>query len=445
MSRVLVLDDDPQIVRTLELMLRHDGHEVLTASSGELALERLEIEAVDIALVDLQLPGMSGTEVLRKLRDTHRDVETVIITAYGSIETAVEAMKEGAFDYLTKPFSPDQVRHRLRQIYRMKHLEREVAGLQRRVGDLPYGGQFVTQNPQTLHLLEVARDVARSDATVLITGESGTGKTLLARLIHRSSRRHEGPFVTVDCTSFHESLLESELFGHRRGAFTGAVADKVGKIETASGGTLFLDEIGELGPSPQAKLLRFVEERTYERLGDPRPLSIDTRIVAATNRHLEDMVREKSFRRDLFFRLSVVDLLIPALRHRPEDVLLLAADFLTSFSRAHEKNVSDWDEEVGRAMVRYSWPGNVRELANAVERAVLVAPGRTLRLEHFPPRLREERNVQEGSGDDVLSLAELEERHLRKALSHGLSQEETARRLGIDPSTLWRKRKKYGL
>jgi NtrC-family two-component system response regulator AlgB len=443
MTRILVLDDDPQIVRTLEIMLRHDGHDVLTASSGEEALERLEKDAVDIALVDLQLPGISGTEVLRKLRDKHRGVETVIITAYGSIETAVEAMKEGAFDYLTKPFSPEQVRHRLRQIQRLKHLEREVAGLQRRVGELPYGRQFLTQNPQVLHLLEVAREVARSDATILITGETGTGKTLLARLIHESSRRHEGPFATVDCTSFHESLLESELFGHKRGAFTGAVADKAGKIETAAGGTLFLDEIGELALSPQAKLLRLVEERTYERLGDPRPLTIDVRIVAATNRDLEDMVREKSFRQDLYFRLSVVDLHIHALRHRPEDILLLAREFLTSFARAHEKNVSDWDEEARRAIVRYSWPGNARELANAVERAVLMAPGRVVRLEHLPPRLREERSLRQG--DELVSLSELEERHLRKALSLGLSQEETARRLGIDPSTLWRKRKKYGL
>lgn len=443
MSRILVIDDDPQIVRTLEIMLRHDGHDVLTASSGEQALERLASEAVDIALVDLQLPGISGTDVLRTLRDTHRGIETVIITAYGSIETAVEAMKEGAFDYLTKPFSPDQVRHRLGQIQRLKHLEQEVAGLQRRVGDLPYGRQFVTQNPKMLHLLEIARDVARSDATVLITGETGTGKTLLTRLIHESSRRHEKPFATVDCTSFHESLLESELFGHKRGSFTGAVADKVGKIETAAGGTLFLDEIGELTLLPQAKLLRLVEERTYERLGDPRPLTIDVRIVAATNRDLEDMVREKSFRQDLYFRLSVVDLQIPALRHRPEDILLLAHDFLTSFARAHEKNASDWDGDAERAILRYSWPGNVRELANAVERAVLMAPGRTLRLEHLPPRLREERSLREG--DELVSFAELEERHLRKALSLGLSQEETARRLGIDPSTLWRKRKKYGL
>lgn len=444
MSRILVLDDDPQIVRTLEIMLRHDGHEVLTASSGEQALERLASEMADIALVDLQLPGISGTEVLRKLRDTHRDVETVIITAHGSIETAVEAMKEGAFDYLTKPFSPDQVRHRLRQIHRLKHLEQEVAGLRRRVADLPYGRQFLSQNPATLHMLEVAREVAGSEVTVLMTGESGTGKTLLARLIHESSRRREGPFVVVDCASFHESLLDSELFGHKRGAFTGAVADKVGKIETAAGGTLFLDEIGELALSSQAKLLRLVEARTYERLGDPTLRSIDARILAATNRDLEEMVREKSFRQDLFFRLSVVDLLIPALRHRPEDILLLAGEFLTSFARAQGRKVAEWDEDVERALVRYPWPGNARELANAIERAVLMAPGRTLRLEHLPLRLREERTLQGGS-EAIMTLAQLEEQHLRKALSLGLSQEETARRLGIDPSTLWRKRKKYGI
>jgi len=444
MSKILVVDDDAHIVRTLEIMLQGDGHEVFAARSGEEALARLERQGVDIALVDLQLPGMSGTDLLRRLRDAHRDVQAVIITAHGSIETAVEAMKEGAFDYLTKPFSPDQVRHRLQQIERVARLQREVAGLKRRVGELPFKADFATENPATLHLLEVARDVASTDATVLVTGESGTGKTLLARLIHAVSARSGGPFVIVDCTSFQESLLESELFGHKRGAFTGALSDKVGKVETAQGGTLFLDEICEVPLHLQGKLLRFVEDRTYERLGDPAPRQVDARIIAATNRDIQEMVRDHSFREDLFYRLSVVDLYLPALRNRTEDILLLAREFVSSFGKAHGRKVTGWDEEVERAFVSYSWPGNVRELAHAVERAVLLSPGRTIRIDHLPERIREKR-AGKGVDDDHLTLAEMEEQQIRRALSLNLSQDETALRLGIDPSTLWRKRKKYGL
>jgi NtrC-family two-component system response regulator AlgB len=250
--------------------------------------------------------------------------------------------------------------------------------------------------------------------------------------------------VIVDCTSFQESLLESELFGHRRGAFTGAVSDKVGKVETAQGGTLFLDEICEVPLHLQGKLLRFVEDRTYERLGDPAPRQVDARIIAATNRDIQEMVRDHSFREDLFYRLSVVDLYLPALRNRTEDILLLAWEFVSSFGKAHGRKVTGWDEEVERAFVSYSWPGNVRELAHAIERAVLLSPGRTIRIEHLPERIKEKRAAREVS-DDHLTLAELEEQQIRRVVSLNLSQDETALRLGIDPSTLWRKRKKYGL
>ncbi|GMV40046.1 MAG: sigma-54-dependent Fis family transcriptional regulator [Myxococcales bacterium] len=441
MSRILILDDDPHIVRTLELLLRGDGHTVLTAGTGEAALAQLARESVDVALVDLQLPGMSGNEVLRRLRDEHRSVETVIITAHGSIETAVEAMKEGAFDYLTKPFTPAQVRARLAQIETVRSLRSEVAGLRRRVGDLPFHGRFLTQNPAMLHLLELARSVATSDATVLITGESGTGKTLLARLIHEASGRAGGPFVTADCTSFQEALLESELFGHKRGAFTGAIADKPGKVETAAGGTLFLDEVGEVPLHLQGKLLRFVETRTFERVGDPTPRTVDARLIAATNRDLEEMVRDRTFREDLFYRISVVDLAVPALRHRPEDVALLARELVASLSRAHGRAVTGWDADVERLLLAWPWPGNVRELAHTLERAVLLAPGRTLRPEHLPPRLLE---THPDTADERLTLAELEERQIRRVLALGVPLAEAAAKLGIDPSTLWRKRKKYG-
>ncbi len=444
MSPILVVDDDPHILRTLEIMLRDDGYEVTTASSAEEALERLAQRSVSIALIDLMLPGMGGAELLRRIRDQHRNVESVIITAHGSIETAVEAMKEGAFDYLTKPFSPEQVRHRLRQIERVRSLQDQVAGLKRRVQDLPFRGGFLTQNPAVLHLLEIARTVAATEATVLLTGESGTGKSLVARLVHEASEKREGPFVTVDCTSFQESLLESELFGHARGAFTGALADKPGKVEAAQGGTLFLDEVGDVAPSMQGKLLRLVEDRIFERVGETASRRVDARIIAATNQDLEEMVRDKTFREDLFFRLSVVDLAVPPLRNRPGDVLLLAREFVSSFSAAHGRPVTGWDDAFERILVKYPWPGNVRELSHAMERAVLLAPGRTLRPEHLPGRMAKPAPSPDGP-EASRSLAEMEETCIRQVLALGLSQEETAHRLGIDPSTLWRKRKKYGI
>lgn len=443
MSRILVLDDDTHIQRTLDIMLRADGHTVVCAASGEAALELLQHECVDTALVDLQLPGMNGIEFLQKLRDVHRDVEAIIITAYGSVETAVDAMKEGAYDYLTKPFSPQEVRHRLHRIEEMKQLKAEVLGLRDRLGDAE-DREFLTRSPAVRHVLELARTVAASDTTVLIAGESGTGKNLLAKRIHDWSPRADRPFAVVDCASFHESLLESELFGHKRGAFTGAIADKQGKVETAEGGTLFLDEVGEIPPALQGKLLRLVEERTYERVGDPTPRTVNARVVAATNRSLDEMVADKAFREDLYYRLTVVDLCIPALRHRPEDIPLLAHRFVNEFRRAHDRRIEELSPDLESFLIAYPWPGNVRELANVIERAVLLCPGRVLRTDHLPPRLRTPAAPAEQQ-EEILPLALVEENHIRRALALGLPLEEVARQLGVDPSTLWRKRKKFNI
>ncbi len=445
MSRILVVDDDKHILRTLQILLEEDGHEVYAAGCAEDALPILQDGPVDVALVDLQLPGMSGTDLLRILRDKYRNVESIIITAHGSIATAVEAMKEGAFDYLTKPFTPEQVRHRVEQIERVRRLESEVAGLRQRVEGVPFKGDFYTNSARVLHLLEVARQVAASDVTVLITGESGTGKTLLARLIHTASNRSSGPFASVDCSTLKESLLESELFGHMRGAFTGATADKPGKVEAAHKGTLFLDEVGEIPLHLQGKLLRLVEERTFERLGDPTPRTVDTRVVAATNRDLEEMVKEGQFRQDLFYRLSVVDLSLPAIRHRTEDILPLARRFLDEFCKIHGKRITQWDAEVEPLLLTYRWPGNVREMANAMQAATLMAPGRTLRIEHLPKRIQDASKELPDCDQGIVPLALVEEREIRKALALNLSLEETAAQLGIAPATLWRKRKKFGI
>ncbi len=443
MSRILILDDDPHIRRTLDIMLKGDGYETLTASSAEQALEILRDQYADIALVDLQLPGMDGIAFTKKLRDTRRDVDVVIITAHGSIDSAVEAMKEGSFDYITKPFTPQQVRHRLKLIERLRGLRSEVETLKEKIEGSSEAG-FITQSPNLRHIIDIAKTAAETDATVLITGESGVGKGLLARLIHGWSSRSGGPFCTVDCTAFHESLLESDLFGHKKGAFTGAAADKTGKVELAAGGTLFLDEIGEISPSIQAKFLRLVEERAFERLGDPAPREIDVRIIAATNQDLFEMVNRKQFRSDLFYRLSVLEIAVPPLRSRPEDVPLLCERFIARYSRRHERVVEGVNEEVERRLVAYTWPGNVRELMHVIERAVLLCPGRTIRMDHLPDRLRDN-TAPDSGGADIVTLSELEETHIRRVLSLGLSQEESAARLGIDPSTLWRKRKKYDM
>jgi NtrC-family two-component system response regulator AlgB len=444
MSEILVVDDDASIRRALEIQLRGDGHSVRSAASGEAALHLLGDQASTVVLLDLRLPGMSGEETLEQIRTRHPDSHVVIITAHGSIDSAVHAIKAGAHDYLTKPFTPDEVRVRIRHIEELECLRGEVRSMRRRLGELPFGDGFLTQSPEMLRVLETAERVASTDATILLTGESGTGKSLLARLVHGASQRREGPFVTVDFGSIHETLLESELFGVRQGAFTGAVRDTAGKVAAAEAGTLFLDEVGELPPHLQSRLLRLVESRTFERVGEARERTADVRIIAATNRDLEEMVSDGAFRSDLFYRLSVVEIGLPALRSRPEDVLLLAGRILEALQEAHGRALDGWTEEVGRLLVRYPWPGNVRELAHVIERALLVSSGPRISEADLPDRLTGAPPGEIGT-NGLEPLSVVEERHLRQALVRGLPLEKTAELLGIDPSTLWRKRKRYGL
>jgi NtrC-family two-component system response regulator AlgB len=444
MTGILVVDDDAAIRRALEIQLRGDGHSVRSAASGEAALDLLDDQASTVVLLDLRLPGMSGEETLEQIRTRHPKTHVVIITAHGSIDSAVQAIKAGAYDYLTKPFTPDEVRVRIRHIEELESLRGEVSSMRRRMGELPFGDEFLTQSPETLGVLETGERVAATDATILLSGESGTGKSLLARLIHGASARRDGPFVTVDFGSIHETLLESELFGVRQGAFTGAVRDAAGKVTAAEGGTLFLDEVGELPVHLQSRLLRLVESRTYERVGEARERSADVRIIAATNRDLEEMVSAGDFRSDLFYRLSVVEIALPSLRSRPEDVLLLAGRIFEGLREVHGRTLDGWTEEVGRMLVRYPWPGNVRELAHVIERALLVSSGPTITRADLPERLAKAA-PGETETNGLEPLAVVEERHLRRALARGLPLEKTAELLGIDPSTLWRKRKRYGL
>jgi NtrC-family two-component system response regulator AlgB len=447
--RVLIVDDEPNIRRTLRVAMEASGHAVAEAPSAAEAMAAVERAPCDAALVDLRLGAGSGLDLLEPLLEQLPRLAIVIITAHASIDTAVEAMRRGAFDYLPKPFTPAQVRAVLERVARFKGLRDRVAELEEEVRREVPEAELRGRDPQLRRILELGRRVAPTDAPVLIRGESGTGKGVLAHALHAWSGRSDRPFVTVSCPSLSPDLLESDLFGHVRGAFTGAVRDAVGKVATAEGGTLFLDEVGDLPPPLQPKLLRFLQERKYERVGDNRTRSADVRVVTATNRDLEAATATGLFREDLFYRLNVVELTLPPLRDRT-DIPDLADHFLDFFARRLGQRVSGFTAEARAALARHPWPGNLRELRNAIERAVMLADGSELGLSDLPerivraaaPSLPADRPLAIGGR---ISLEELEIEHIRRVLAATASRDEAARILGIDPSTLYRKRKQYGL
>ncbi|MGZ3689261.1 MAG: sigma-54-dependent transcriptional regulator, partial [Bdellovibrionota bacterium] len=395
-------------------------------------------------------------DLLGKAREYFPSATVVIMTAYGTIDTAVSAMKSGAYDYLVKPFTPEQLEHLVERIEEFRRLREENTKLRDQVDALSEPSAIATQNPRMQKVLDTAKKVAVTDSTILITGESGTGKTLLSKLIHDGSGRARGPFAVVNCATLSENLLESELFGHVRGSFTGAVKDKIGRLQVADTGTVFLDEIGEISPSLQTKLLRFLQEREFERVGDTKTIKVDVRIIAATNKDLEREVKEGRFREDLYFRLNVIDLHMPSLRQRPEDILTLAEQLLArSFVQTGRKPRAI-SEPARKAIQSYPWPGNIRELKNALERAAILSTGEQVTLEDLPDRVLEQQsamNTPAGiaasmgpamTASDV-SLEELEKQHIQHVLATATTLEEAASILGINLSTLWRKRRRYGL
>jgi NtrC-family two-component system response regulator AlgB len=416
---------------------------VATGTEGLHAVER---QPCDVALVDLRLGTGSGLDLLEPLLVQVPRLAVVVITAHASIDTAVEAMRRGAFDYLPKPFTPAQVRAVLERVARVRGLRDRVAELEDRSRAEVPEADLEGRDPDVRRLFEIARRVAPTDAAVLIRGESGTGKGVLAHTVHAWSRRAEGPFVTVSCPSLSPELLESDLFGHVRGAFTGAVRDTAGKVASAEGGTLFLDEIGDLPPPLQPKLLRFLQERQYERVGETRTRSADVRLITATNRDLEASVASGAFREDLFYRLNVVEMTLPPLRKR-SDTLPLAEHLLGFFARQTGRHLTGFTGEAREALARHPWPGNIRELRNAVERAVILAEGPELGLADLPERIAQARTAPSGPPEigGPVTLAELEVEHIRRVLSCASSLDAAARTLGIDPSTLYRKRRQYGL
>jgi len=439
---ILIIDDEVHIRKTTTMTLETLGHECEQAHNSAEALSLLKKGSFDAAFLDLRLGDESGLELLPKLLALEPRLNVIVFTAYTSIDTAVEAMRRGAADYIAKPFTPEQIRQALARIENNQRLENRVVELESMLSNSEAFSEFSTQETQVQKLFEVATKAAASAATMLLLGESGTGKSILARALHRNSPRRDGAFVTVACPSLSKELLESELFGHVRGAFTGAVGETWGKVKAAEGGTLFLDEIGELPLEIQPKLLRLLQEREYERVGDSKPRKANVRVIAATNRRLEDLVKEGKFREDLYYRLNVITVELPPLRQRPIDLPSLAQQHLKMFARQSPRPIKDFTTAAMAAMQRYQWPGNLRELRNVIERAVILSTGDKIDVNDFPDNLRGSQPSGAMIGNRV-SLEELEREHIMRIIEIAGSMDEAAQILGIDPATLYRKRKRY--
>ncbi len=443
MVRVLVVDDERPTRLLMEKELPRSGFSVATAESGEQALEQVRGQDFDVILLDLKMPGMGGMEALRQVRASGTSAEVVILTGHPDVSTAIEAMKLGAYDYLTKPFKLAEVEVVLRRAAERNRLQRENLALRRMVAQRTPPVPMVGMSPAMRSVLETIGRIAGSDANVLIEGESGTGKGLAAQAIHQQSPRAAGPFLAINCSGFQEPLLESELFGHERGSFTGATSAKPGLFEVAERGTLFLDEVGEMSPAMQAKLLQVLDTREIRRVGGTRVHRVDVRVVAATNKEVVAEVRAGRFREDLYYRLNVVDLVLPPLRERREDIPLLVEHFVRQFTSGGGtgKTISP---EATALLQSYRWPGNVRELANTVERLFILTPGAIIRPDDLPSSIRSAAPSTSLPAPGPLSLAEMERLHIRRVLEQtGGKKMQAARLLGIDLKTLNKKIKDY--
>ena len=438
-TRILIVDDELIMRESLAGWLERDGYRVDKASSGEEALDRLKEIRFDIILLDIKMEGMSGLDVLRRVKEDDPDAAVVMITAYGSISTAIEAMKNGAYDYMLKPFDPGELGMLIEKILRQQAQARENLFLREQYKERTRFESMLGQSPAMRGIFDLIEDVAPAEATVLITGETGTGKGLAARAIHTHSHRCEGPFVVVNCGAFPEHLLESELFGYQKGAFTDAKSTKKGHLEMAQGGTLFLDEIGEISMRMQIDLLRVLEDRIFYRLGGTQPIEADFRVIAATNKDLRRAIQDRVFREDLFYRLNVVSFNMPSLRERKEDIPLLAEHFLIRFAREINKGIDQISREATDELMLHDWPGNVRELENAIERAVVVGKEHRIRPENLPIFHRDVRSPSSG-----VTLREIERTHVAQVLSENQwNISKTAKVLGIDRSTLYGKIRRH--
>jgi DNA-binding NtrC family response regulator len=434
---VLLVDDEQNILKTVTIGLEAVGFEVSAFSEPLKALDALRASpaAFDIGFYDLKMSPIDGMELLKETRKLAPATTVIMMTAHGSIDSAVEAMKLGAFDYIQKPFEFSELKLFAQKVLEHHAMKRELAEVKRQLQQRTFG-DVVTRSEKMRTVTGLALQVASGNIAVLLQGESGTGKELLAHLIHENSPRRGKPFVVVNCAALAEQLLESELFGHVKGAFTGATKDRQGRFEAADGGTVFLDEIGEIAPSTQVKLLRFLQSKEFERVGETETRKVDARVIAATNKNLDEAVKQGAFREDLFYRLNAVTLTIPPLRERMEDIPLLVTHFLRKFG-----SESELTKEAFVALKKYSWKGNVRELENVIERAVLLSRREDIQLHHLPDQFQS----LEPSSESALSLEEVERQHIMKVMRIAKDLEEAAAILNIDPATLWRKRKKFQL
>lgn len=442
--RVLVVDDERSVRELMSAALGQWGYEVLLAGSGPEALGTLRGQLIDAALIDVRMPEMDGIDLLRELKRYDSSMEVVIMTGYPTVTTAVEALKEGAYDYLTKPLIMEELKHLLARLIERRFLRKEVNSLRSRLGERLSLHELVGVSPQILAVKEVVAKVAVSDSPVMIEGESGTGKELVAAAIHGLSPRAKGPFIPVNCSAIPTDLLESELFGHVRGAFTGAVADAIGLFRSANGGTIFLDEVAELPPALQVKLLRVLQEKEVRPVGATKSYTVDLRVIAATNRQIEEAMKDGSLRQDLFYRLNVVRIQMPPLRERKEDIPALVAHFLRQFNQRFRREVTGLDPEALRALTAYDFPGNVRELENLIERAYALGARDHLTLADLPSLSAGARET--APSRPLPTLAEVEKELILQALSvHKNDKERAAKALGLSRRTIYRRLKEYGL
>lgn len=450
-ARILVAEDEKAQRDLLEGFLRKEGFMVKAVSNGKQALEQIHTDLFDLVLLDYKMPELDGLQTLREIRKQCPDLPVVMMTAYGTVETAVASMKEGALDYLTKPIDLDELLLMIQKVLERSTLIRENQELKARLQERFTFQNIIYSSPRMVEVMGLVARVAPSQATVLIRGESGTGKELIANAIHFASTRSDKPFIKVSCAAIPETLLESELFGHEKGAFTGAIQKRIGRFEEADGGTIFLDEIGELTASTQVKLLRILQEKEFQRLGSNLSLKTDVRIIAATHRNLEAAMKQGLFREDLYYRLNVISILLPPLRERKEDIPLLIDHFLKKYSEINQKKIDDLSKEARALLMRYSYPGNIRELENLIERAVVLCRGDMITTQDLPFHLREETSEKQWESSEKgktlpESLEEIERDLIIRALhQHQGIQTRAAESLGISERVLRYKMKKYGI
>lgn len=447
-GKILVVDDEQSMCDFMEILLTKEGYSVETAGSGAEAVKMTQAGNFDLVIADMMMPQMTGLELLREVKGIRPEQDFIVMTAFASVDTAIEAMREGALDYVTKPFKIDEIKLVIEKSVSRKKLKKENENLKRQLKGYFSFDNFIGRSAAIIELKRLAQRVSGTDSTVLIRGESGTGKDLIAKAIHSASGRTNGPFITINCAALPETLLESELFGYKKGSFTGAIKDKDGLFKVADGGTFFLDEVGNTSPAIQMKLLRVLEDKIITPVGDTKPMEVDVRLIAATNAELDDDVKAGKFRSDLFYRLNVIPIHIPALRERVEDIPLLVNHFIAKYCERNNTPFRTLNPNAAMALAKYSWPGNVRELENCIERAILLSKKDTIELADFPLKIAENEptSIMANESQSTPTLESIEKAYIYYIMSQTQGKKsKAAELLGIDSSTLYRKLEKYKL